>query len=166
MVDWKKTEMNNWAQYGSEIDNVKVYLNDGKTPTIEFIPSAIDGDDHYSLFAMALYECHKAAEKIEGTLGMEIGRLEPSSRAEWVVYDPIAKEFSKHMVQVTVDDIGKVNASKPRRIGELEFFDPKDAAGYMSMPRRLDDIEQKLEKIFNIVKQQKNPDSSLGEGSN
>jgi len=90
MVDWKKVEMNNWIQYGSEIDNIKVHLNDAKSPTIEFLPSPVDGDDPYKLYAMALYDCHKAAEKLEGTLGIEIGRLEPSSSSEWVVYDPVA----------------------------------------------------------------------------
>src|SRR5215467_14953933 len=29
-IDWKKIEMNNWTQYNSEIDSVKIRLNDGK----------------------------------------------------------------------------------------------------------------------------------------
>jgi DNA-binding MarR family transcriptional regulator len=146
-IDWKKTEMTNWTQYGSEIDNITVHLNTGKIPTIEFLPSPVDGHNPYILYAMALYDCHKAAEKLEGTLGMEIGRLEPSSSAEWVVYDPVAKAFSKHMGQVTVEGIGKVNASGPSRRGEFEFHDPRAAADYMAMPRRLHNVEQQLQNV-------------------
>jgi hypothetical protein len=55
--------MNNWAQYGSKVDNIIIHLNNGKDPTIEFIPSAVDGDDPYELRDMVLYDCIKAAEK-------------------------------------------------------------------------------------------------------
>jgi hypothetical protein len=109
-IDWKKTQLNNWSQYGSKVDNIIIHLNNAKIPTIEFIPAAIDGDDPYKLFATVLYDCTKAAEKIEETLTMEIGRFELSSRAEWLIYDPVAREFCKHLGQVTVDRIGKVNA--------------------------------------------------------
>jgi hypothetical protein len=39
-VDWHKVEMNNWNQYTTEVDSVKVKLNDGARPTIEFLPAA------------------------------------------------------------------------------------------------------------------------------
>ena len=26
-LDWKKTQMNNWAQYGSKVDNIIIHLN-------------------------------------------------------------------------------------------------------------------------------------------
>ena len=35
-VDWHKVEMHNWNQYTTEVGSVKVKLNDGDTPTIEF----------------------------------------------------------------------------------------------------------------------------------
>jgi hypothetical protein len=158
-LDWKRTQMNNWAQYGSKVDNIHLHLNDGKNPTIEFIPSAVDGDDPYKLLAIVLYDCTKAAEKIEDTLGFVIGRLELSSRAEFLVYDPVAKIFSKYLGQVTIDGIGKVNASSPIRIGEFEFHDPRACADYMSMPRRLRNMEQQqlniqdeLNKINDILR--------------
>ena len=56
---------------------------------------------------------------------MEIGRLETESGPEWVVYDPVASIISKQNCQITVDGLGKINASKPHRRGELEYFDPK-----------------------------------------
>ena len=37
-VDWPKVEMHNWNQYTAEVGSVKVKLNDGKKPTIEFLP--------------------------------------------------------------------------------------------------------------------------------
>jgi DNA-binding MarR family transcriptional regulator len=146
-LDWKKTQMNNWAQYGSKVDNIIIHLNNGKEPTIEFIPSAVDGDDPYELRDMVLYDCIKAAEKLQGTLGIEIGRLEQSSRPEYVVYDPVAKAFSKYIGQVKVKGIGKANASGPRRIGEFEFLDPRAAAEYMAMPKRLSNLEQDMKEM-------------------
>ena len=147
-LDWNKVQMNNWTQYGSKVDNVRVRLNNGKSPTIEFMPSPVDGDDPYKLYGMVLYDCIKAAERLEEAVDIEIGRLEQSSRPEYVVYDPVAKAISKHICQVDVEDIGKVNASGPRRVGEFEFYDPRAAAEYMDMPKRLSNLEQMVEKIL------------------
>ena len=96
-LDWNRVQMNSWAQYGSKVDNVRVRLNDGKSPTIEFMPSPVDGDDPYKLYGMVLYDCIKAAERLEEAVDIEIGRLEQSSRPEYVVYDPVAKAISKHI---------------------------------------------------------------------
>jgi hypothetical protein len=98
-----------------------------------------------------LYDCIKVAEKLEETLHMEIGRLELSSHPEFVVYDPVAKAFSKYNGQVTIEGVGKVNASGPSRRGEFEFHDPRAAADYMAMPRRIDKIEQKVDKILELL---------------
>lgn len=66
-------------------------------------------------------------------------------------YDPVAKAFSSHLGQVTVDGIGKVNASKPKRRGEFEFYDPMDCADYMAMPRRLHNVELDIREIKNLL---------------
>ena len=95
-TDWKKVEMNNWSQYGFNVDSIRIHLNHGDSPSIEFIPSAIDGDDPYKLHANVLYDCTQVANKLEETLDMEIGRLELSSKAEFVYYDPVAKAFCKY----------------------------------------------------------------------
>jgi DNA-binding MarR family transcriptional regulator len=145
--DWKKIEMNNWTQYSSQIDSIKIRLNKGKNPTIEFIPSPIDGDDPYSLRDKAFYGCIKAAEKLEEIIQIEIGIPEQSSSPEYVVYNPIAREFSRSLGQVRVEGIGKVNASRPRRIGEFEFNDPRAAAVFMDLPRRIVELEQKVESL-------------------
>lgn len=59
------------------------------------MPSPVDGDDPYKLYGMVLYDCIKAAERLEEAVDIEIGRLEQSSRPEYVVYDPVAKAISK-----------------------------------------------------------------------
>jgi DNA-binding MarR family transcriptional regulator len=146
-TDWEKVQMNNWIQYGSEVDNIRVHLNIGTKPSIEFIPSPVDGEDPYKLHAMVLYDCTQVAKKLEEALGMQIGRLELSSKTEFVYYDPIAKAFCKHNGQLTVDSIGKINASKPRSIGEFEFHDPKALAAYMAMPARLYNIENQMDSL-------------------
>jgi len=68
--------MNNWTQYNSIVDDVKVHLNYGKSPSIEFIPSPIDGNDPWQLFGILYNNCNEAARKLEHTFNMEIGRLE------------------------------------------------------------------------------------------
>jgi hypothetical protein len=139
--------MNNWSQYNSVLDDIKVHLNNGKMPTIEFIPSPINGSSPWELFGILYNDCNEVARKLEQTLEMEIGRLEIEPGAEWVVYDPVASIISKQNGQVTVDQLGKINASKPLRRGELEYFDPRFAAEYLAMPRRISNIEKLLEDL-------------------
>jgi hypothetical protein len=145
-LDWNKVEMTNWSQYNSTIDSIKVHLNCSRIPSIEFIPSPINGSNPWELFGMLYYDCNEVARKLEQTLNMEIGRLEIEKHPEWVVYDPVASIISKQNGQVTVDELGKINASKPLRRGELEYFDPRFAAEYLTMPRRISNIEQLLER--------------------
>lgn len=147
-LDWNKVEMKNWSQYNSTADNIKVHLNNGKIPSIEFIPSPISGSSPWELFGILYNDCNEVARKLEQLLGMEIGRLEIEHGAEWVVYDPVASIISKQNGQITVDQLGKINASKPLRRGELEYFDPRFAAEYLTMPRRIANIEKLLEDFL------------------
>lgn len=151
-LDWNKIEMNNWTQYNNVVDDIKVHINNGKVPSIEFIPSPINGVNPWELAGVLYYDCSEVARKLEQLLDMEIGRLEIEPGAEWVVYDPVAKLISKHNGQVTVDQLGKINASKPLRRGELEYFDPRFAAEYLSMPRRISNIERLLEDLLKEMK--------------
>ena len=59
----------------------------------------------------------------------------------------LSKAFCKYNGQLTVDGIGRVNASKPRSIGELEFHDPRALADYMAMPRRIYNVETQIHSI-------------------
>jgi DNA-binding MarR family transcriptional regulator len=147
-LDWKEIAMNNWTQYNSIVDDIKVHLNCGKPPSIEFIPSPIDGGNPWELLGILFNDCNEAARKLEQTLNMEIGRLEIEHGAEWVVYDPFANFISKQNGQITVDGIGKINASKPLRRGEIEYFDPQFAADYITMPMRVSNIEKLLEDLL------------------
>ena len=73
---------------------------------------------------------------------MQIGRLELSSKGEWVVYNPLAKAITNTTGRITVDGIGKINASLPNRYGEFEFHDPRAAAEFLEMPGRIARLEQ------------------------
>jgi hypothetical protein len=146
-VDWKKIEMHNWIQYSHQIDSVKVRLNMGKNPTLELLPSPVDGDNPYVLFITVVYECINTILELNDKIGLRVGKLEVASKPEWVMYDPVAKAFCKHNGQVTHNGIGKANASKPRGIGEFEFFDPRALMDYMLMPQRLKNMEYSTEKI-------------------
>src|SRR5437867_9004690 len=59
--DWYKVQMNNWIQHNSIVDNIKVRLNEGKNPTIEFLPSPIDGENPWELYGILSYDCTEAA---------------------------------------------------------------------------------------------------------
>jgi hypothetical protein len=56
-----------------------------------------------------------------------------------------ANIISKQNGQITVDGLAKINASKPLRRGEIEYFDPRFAADYITMPMRISNIEKLLE---------------------
>lgn len=78
---------------------------------------------------------------------MQIGRLELSSRGEWVVYNPLAKAITNMTGRITVDGIGKINASLPNRYGEFEFHDPRAAAEFLGMPGHVSRLEQNVDGI-------------------
>ena len=147
-VCWKRIEMHNWTQYNSEIDSVKVRLNAGKNPMLELIPSAVEGSDPFDLYTTLLYDCINVVNDLYSKIGLEVGRLKLSSRAEWLTYDPIARSFCKTNGQVEYEGIGKVNASMPRKIGEFEFFDPRALVDYLLMPQRLKRVENLIETLL------------------
>lgn len=147
-VDWKKIQMRNWVQYSSQVDSVRVQLNLGNSPTIELIPSPVDGGDPYDLFIILVYDCINTILTLYDRIGIKVGRLQLGSRGEWLAYDPIARAFCKSVGQVSYDGLAKVNASRPRRLGEFEFHDPRALADYLAMPRRIDKIERMLEKLL------------------
>jgi hypothetical protein len=152
-LNWKKIDMQHWLQFISQVDGVKVHLNEGKIPTIEFIPSPVDGNDPCKLRDAALISCINAARKLENTIGIKLGELESSSSPEYVVYSPLAKEFARHIGQVRVNGIGKLNASKPLRKGEFEFIDPRDAAVFMSLPQEVRELKDRLDQLEAIIKE-------------
>ncbi|MGC1930558.1 MAG: hypothetical protein WA667_16440, partial [Candidatus Nitrosopolaris sp.] len=51
---------------------------------------------------------------------------------------------------------GKINASLPGRFGEFEFHDPRAAAEFLNMPRRLIRLEQAVGKLLQYDKFQEN----------
>lgn len=176
-VDLHKVEMHNWNQYTTEVGSVKVKLNDGDDPTIEFIPSAIDGSDPLQLYFRLFSDCNEVAKNLEQTLDMQIGRLELSSKAEWVIYNPLAKAITNEIGRVTVEGVGMINASLPNRYGEFEFHDPRAAAEFLEMPGRItrleqqqqeqltdvDVIKQDIKEVLNLIKQGKSYSEDKGD---
>jgi hypothetical protein len=159
-VDWHKAEMHNWNQYTTDVGSVKIKFNVGDTPTIEFLPGTVDGNDPLKLYFKLYSDCDEVAKHLEQTLDMQIGRLELSSKAEWIVYNPLAKAITNTIGRVTVNGIGKINASLPNRYGEFEFYDPMAAAEFLEMPRRLVSLEQDfngmkhdIKEVLDLIKQ-------------
>lgn len=150
-VDWKKVEMHNWTQYYSQIDQVRVKINMGKNPTIEFLPSPVEGDDPFQIFVILVFEVVNVILKLIDTIGLRVGPLQLGSRGEWLIFDPIARMFCKFNGQVTYEGVAKVNASRPRSIGELEFFDPRALDDYLLMPPRVQAIDARTVDIQSIL---------------
>lgn len=146
-IHWNKIDMNNWIQYGTRIDGVDVRLNMGKSPVLEFLPRPKDGDDPFGIFTILVFECINVILELNDEIGIRVGPLELGSRAEWLVFDPAARMFCKVNGQVTYDGLAVVNASKPRRIGELEFFDPRALLSYLLMPSQMKQIDLRIERI-------------------
>jgi hypothetical protein len=152
-VDWHKAEKQHWNQYTTEVGGVKVILNHGNNPTIEFLPAAIDGEDPLKLYFMLFSDCNEVANNLQQIFDMQIGRLELSSKGEWVVYNPLAKAITNTTGRITVEGVGKINASLPSRHGEFEFHDPRAAAEFLEMPRRLVRLEEDMKVVLNLVRQ-------------
>ena len=150
-IDWKKVEMNNWTQHSTTVDDVKVHLNECTKPTIEFLPSPIEGNNPWELCGVLYHECSEVARKLEDIFEMEIGILKMESRPEWVVHDPLANQICKYNGQITVEGLAKINASKPSRIGAFEYFDPRFAAEYCTMPIRISNIEKLLQEVLEVL---------------
>jgi hypothetical protein len=149
---WNKRQMNHWDQYSIEISGIKVNLNTGKDPTIEFImpPTDASGPDDTpnTIYVRLVQQCNLLAKELGVRLRIGIGMLELSSKGEWVVYDPVARQITKEIGSVNIKGYAKINASKPGRIGEIEFHDPRAAADYFLMPRRLARVEWIVEKLW------------------
>jgi hypothetical protein len=54
-------------------------------PLTTELPAAIDGNDPLNLYLRLFSDCNEVAKHLEQVLDMKIGRLEISSKAEWVV---------------------------------------------------------------------------------
>jgi predicted transcriptional regulator len=74
LTNWHKVGMNNWTEYCSEINGVKVHINKASQPTIEFIPSPIDGDNVEDMRSQLLQDCIAVCGELEERLSMQIGR--------------------------------------------------------------------------------------------
>ena len=131
---------------------------------------AVHGNDPNKLYVKLVLDCDKVAKHLEQIFDMQIGELELSSKAEWVIYNPLAKAITKEIGRVSVEDVGMINASLPNRYGEFEFHDPRAAAEFLEMPGRIsrleqnvDAIKQDMKEILNSIKQQGRTEDKGGE---
>jgi len=146
-LDFRKVQMRNWTQYSGRVNSVRVHINLAKKPSAEFFASNVDGDSISEVSNAANQECLLASIELCNLTGIKFGPLKQAGKPEYAIYDPIAREYCKEFGQVTVEGLGKLNASKPRRIGEFEFYDPRSAAQYMQMPQQIESIQRTLNDL-------------------
>jgi hypothetical protein len=65
--------MHNWRQYTTVVGSVKIKLNAGDIPTIEFLPAAIDGNDPNKQYVELSSDCTEVAKHLEQIFDMQIG---------------------------------------------------------------------------------------------
>ena len=152
-VDWGRVvRVRNWRQFVGTFLNVTVRRNEGRQPSIEILAEPLTGDDPYQLLYMALTECNKVAEYLERKFGMKLGRGRLVGRPHWAIYDPIAKQFSDHMI--LTDDIAQIDKSPPSP-GEIDFYSPEAAKQYLisitTLPSRVKNIERELEAYRKVM---------------
>jgi hypothetical protein len=56
-------------------------------------------------------DCNEVAKNLEQIFDMQIGTPEPSSKGEWVIYNPLARAVTNMTGRATVDSTVKINAS-------------------------------------------------------
>ncbi len=158
--DFKEVKLKNWKQYIGKVDNITVRIN---PDSLELIPSAVEGDHPYELYYIAHYDCDQVILNICEQWKMKVGNAVVSSRPEWAVYDPVARLFTKYNGQLRLECVGKINASAPNHVGELEFFDPLAVADYLEMPQNVHDIKQMVQRLLDAFVP-KEPDSGKPPG--
>ena len=113
-VDWPKVEMHNWNQYTAEVVASRLNLMMEENPTIQFLPvRLLTGNDPIRLYCSLLLDCNEVAKHLEQIFDMQIGKLELSSKGEWVIYNPLAKAITNEIGRVTLEGVGKINSSFP-----------------------------------------------------
>ena len=154
---WGSSNMKNWNEYYFQLDEIKLKLNCGISPTMEFIMPPIDdyeGNPH-KIYCFLQEQCHETVKRLEHIYGLKVGPLELSSQGEWVVYnDPFAESLSKRY-NLNIPGVAKVNASKPNRWGEIEFPTPYDAANYLNYIKSLPEVSSKIDRILQLLESRK-----------
>lgn len=156
----KEIRLKNWSKYIYRIDRATLLFN---TDSIEVIPSPVEGNHPYELFYAVRSACDNIILDYSDRLKMQVGIGELSSRMEFAIYDPVARAFTKHVGQLTVENLGKINASPPKHVGELEFFDIRSAANYLEMPNKMQRIESLLKQVVTLLTPQGENSTVKGE---
>ncbi len=151
-TNWKKISMHNWTEYWFELNGIKIKLNAGLSPTVEFIMPPVDDyeGNPQKISCLLQTNCLNVVRQVQNIYNMHIGLIELSSNGEWVVYDAVAKAVSKQY-NVNIPGIAKINASKPVKRGEFEFPTPYDASLYLSAIKRIPDLVVKVDKILRLL---------------
>jgi predicted transcriptional regulator len=150
-TNWNKAPMHNWMEYWFELNDVKIKLNHGQSPTIEFIMPPVDDyeGNPQKIYCILQTQCMHVVQQIENVYNMDIGALELSSNGEWVIYDPVAKAVSEQY-NVNIPGVAKINASRPALYGEFEFTTPYDAAAYLHAIRLIPELLETMKKVLKL----------------
>lgn len=141
-LDWRKVELRNWGQLHGRVCGVFVRKNPG---SLEVFTEPIEGDDPWELYYYARVEADFVARQLEKKFGMKLGIPEVSSRPEFAIYDPVANKYTEFFN--LKNDVGKMDRSPPRRLGEIDWLSPNAAKEYLLMPFR---IRELLERIIRL----------------
>ena len=150
--NWKKVNMNNWSEYCFELNDVKIKLNCGLSPTVEFIMPPVDDyeGNPQKISCLLQTNCLRVVQQVQDIYNMCIGPIELSSNGEWVVYDPIAKAVSEQC-NVNIHGVAKINSSKPVKRGEFEFPTPYAAASYLNGINMIPELLETMKRVLKLI---------------
>jgi len=142
---WRVNRLRNWVQLHGRVFNVFVRLNLSGKPSLEVYCEPIEGKNPFELYYYARVEADYVARCVERDYGLKLGVPEESSRPEWAVFDPVANKFTENFNLKTSD--AKMDRSPPRRLGEIEWFNPEAAKEYLLMPLRVKELLGRIARL-------------------
>ncbi|MCD6370840.1 MAG: winged helix-turn-helix transcriptional regulator [Thermoplasmata archaeon] len=141
--------LKNWVKKYTWFGDIYVEQN-GKedNPSSLIIKFGLEESDPWKAAYKALETALKMKRIFEDMVGFELSDPVMIGKPKWeIVGDPVAKEVSKR--QVVVTDIGAIdNTPEP---GTLHFYDVNDVITYFQMPRKINEIEQKVNHFPDVA---------------
>jgi len=147
-IDWKKMgEPRNWVKKGVKIGRITVEKHGDKSVVIH--TGRIKGFDVNAL----LVEAGLVVSQVKGVLEYDFGLILsdsgfPVGKPVVRFYDEVAKELNKYGA-VSVEGVGSVDHSPPERVPHSEYRGVENVRDYILMPRRLANIESRIESLEN-----------------
>jgi len=144
-IEWRKLgSPRNWQRFSVNLGGVFV---EKTSKSVIVHTGRLKGWNPYELCAYAGQICERVRTVLETRFGMVLKEGVPIQKVpRFHVNDPVAKEIIKKL-NVEADGVGAIDASPPSKEPHLEFNGPVLASEYLTMPLKLTDLVEKVDRI-------------------